>query len=148
MEQESISLVNPLTSEQGTPVQGEKENLSLDKTNSILEVEQTRSNDKISSDINLMNNSLYTINCIINGEKTEVIKDSAVISDGVTIIPEKVVQEAKLKISNDSTDNEKKERVNKNVSFLEAMLSLTDWKGSEDWTNVNKAITDGKAYVG
>ena len=112
------------------------------------EVEVVRSDTKISSDLNVMNNSVYTINCIINGEKTEVIKDSAVISDGVTIIPEKVVQEAKLKISNDSTDNEKKERVSKNVLFLEAMLSLTDWKGNEDWTNVNKAITDGKAYVG
>ena len=112
------------------------------------EVEVVRSDTKISSDLNVMNNSVYTINCIINGEKTEVIKDSAVISDGVTIIPEKVVQEAKLKISNDSTDNEKKERVSKNVLFLEAMLSLTDWKGNEDWTDVDKAITDGKAYIG
>jgi len=25
---------------------------------------------------------------------------------------------------------------------------LTDWKGNEDWTDVDKAITDGKAYVG
>ena len=24
------------------------------------------------------------------------------------------------------------------------MLALTDWKGNEDWTDVDKAITDGK----
>ena len=102
------------------------------------EVEVVRSDTKISSDLNVMNNSVYTINCIINGEKTEAVKDS----EG------KIIEEAKLKINNDSTDNEKKERVNKNVLFLEAMLSLTDWKGNEDWTDVDKAITDGKAYIG
>ena len=85
-----------------------------------------------------MNESVYTINCIINEEKIEAVKDS----EG------KIIEEEKYIISNDSTDDEKKERVNKNVSFLEAMLSLKDWKGSEDWTNVNKAITDGKTYVG
>ncbi len=121
-----------------TPVQGEKEDLSFDKTNPILDVDQTRSDDKISSDINNMNESVYTINCIINEEKIEAVKDS----EG------KIIEEEKYIISNDSTDDEKKERVNKNVSFLEAMLSLKDWKGSEDWTNVNKAITDGKTYVG
>jgi uncharacterized protein (DUF2344 family) len=102
------------------------------------EVEVVRSDDKISSDLNVMNDSVYTINCIINEEKIEAVKDS----EG------KIIEEEKYIISNDYTDDEKKERVNKNVLFLEAMLSLTDWKGSEDWTDVDKAITDGKDYVG
>ena len=102
------------------------------------EVEVVRSDTKISSDLNVMNESVYTINCIINEKKIEAVKDS----EG------KIIEEEKYIINNDYTDNEKKERVNKNVLFLEAMLSLTDWKGSEDWTDVNKAITDGKAYIG
>ena len=46
------------------------------------------------------------------------------------------------------SDAEKKEVVFRNYSALEAKRSLTDWKGNEDWTDVDKAITDGKAYVG
>ena len=39
-------------------------------------------------------------------------------------------------------------RVSSNVAHLETMKAKTDWKGNEDWTDVDKAITDGKAYVG
>ena len=46
-----------------------------------------------------------------------------------------------------SADEEKKECVSANVTLLEQMVAKTDW-GSEDMTDANKAITDGKAYVG
>ena len=49
---------------------------------------------------------------------------------------------------NNSTEEERKDRVSRNVAHLETMKAKTDWKGSEDWTDVDKAITDGKAYVG
>ena len=29
-----------------------------------------------------------------------------------------------------------------------SMKAKDDWKGNEDWTDIDKAITDGKAYVG
>ena len=46
------------------------------------------------------------------------------------------------------SDAEKKARVKKNVACLKQMVDKTDWKGSEDMTAVNKAITDGTTYVG
>jgi len=49
---------------------------------------------------------------------------------------------------NNSTEEERKDRVSRNVAHLETMKAKTDWKGNEDWTDVDKAITDGKAYVG
>ena len=45
------------------------------------------------------------------------------------------------------SSEEKKERVKKNYVFLEQLVALDDW-GSEDMTASNKAIIDGKAYVG
>ena len=49
---------------------------------------------------------------------------------------------------NNSTEEYRKKRVENNVAHLETMKAKTDWKGNEDWTDVDKAITDGKAYVG
>ena len=50
-------------------------------------------------------------------------------------------------LMSNSTTEEKKERVTCNIKHLEVMLAKTDWK-DEDMTASNKAITDGKAYVG
>jgi hypothetical protein len=65
-----------------------------------------------------------------------------------TLVKEKKDADGKLMVMQDATDAEKKERVNINVGYIEYMKALTDWKGNEDWTDVDKAITDGKAYVG
>jgi len=45
------------------------------------------------------------------------------------------------------THDQKKARVSRSMGYLEFMVALKDW-GSEDMTAVNKAITDGKAFVG
>tara|TARA_R100000458_G_C8239891_1_gene219247 strand:- start:84 stop:335 length:252 start_codon:yes stop_codon:yes gene_type:complete len=51
------------------------------------------------------------------------------------------------------TIEEKKDIVKRNYEHIETVLKKyknffkTDW-GSRDLTNVNKAVTDGKAYVG
>ena len=45
------------------------------------------------------------------------------------------------------THDEKKARVSRSMEYLKFMVALDDW-GSEDMTAVNKAITDGKAFVG
>ena len=65
-----------------------------------------------------------------------------------SIVTEKKNADGELIILQDATDDEKKKRVNVNVGYIEYMKALTDWKGDEDWTDVDKAITDGKAYVG
>jgi hypothetical protein len=49
--------------------------------------------------------------------------------------------------AHDMTHDEKKARVSRSMGYLEFMVALKDW-GSEDMTAVNKAITDGKAFVG
>ena len=49
--------------------------------------------------------------------------------------------------AHDMTHDQKKARVSRSMGYLEFMVALKDW-GSEDMTAVNKAITDGKAFVG
>jgi hypothetical protein len=49
--------------------------------------------------------------------------------------------------AHDMTHDEKKARVSRSMGYLEFMVALKDW-GTEDMTAVNKAITDGKAFVG
>ena len=98
----------------------------------------TRKDSKLTTDYTAMGHSQDLIDSIVTGKKSEEIKDS----EG------KVSQEARLMVMHDATDAEKKARVNNNVGYLEYMRAKTDWKGDEDWTAIDKAITDGKAYVG
>ena len=51
-----------------------------------------------------------------------------------------------VNVIGDMTEARRKEKVSNNVESLESMVALDDW-GSEDMTAVNKAITDGKAFV-
>ncbi len=88
---------------------------------------ETRTDEQIAKDYKAMGDSVDLIQSIVTAKKN---------ADG------------KLMIMQDATDAEKKEKVNINVGYIEYMKSLTDWKGNEDWTDVDKAITDGKAYVG
>tara|TARA_B100001094_G_C17887746_1_gene650093 strand:+ start:519 stop:758 length:240 start_codon:yes stop_codon:yes gene_type:complete len=78
----------------------------------------TRSSDDKTRDYSTMGDSITLINAIIGGSSMS-----------------------------DSSTEEKKNRVRRNYEHLEIMVAKSDW-GSEDMTASNKAITDGKAYVG
>ena len=82
----------------------------------------------------------------------EIAQNYKAMGDSVdliqSIVTAKKNADGKLMVMQDATDAEKKERVSINVGYIEYMKALTDWKGDEDWTDVDKAITDGKAYVG
>ena len=82
----------------------------------------------------------------------EIAQNYKAMGDSVdliqSIVTAKKNDNGELMVMQDATDAEKKEKVNINVGYIEYMKSLTDWKGNEDWTDVDKAITDGKAYVG
>ena len=88
---------------------------------------ETRTDEQIAQNYKAMGDSVDLIQSIVTAKKD---------ADG------------KLMVMQGTTDAEKKERVNINVGYIEYMKALTDWKGNEDWTDVDKAITDGKAYVG
>ena len=88
---------------------------------------ETRTDEQIAQNYKAMGDSVNLIQSFVTAKKND---------DG------------ELMVMQDATDDEKKERVNINVGYIEYMKALTDWKGSEDWTDVDKAITDGKAYVG
>jgi hypothetical protein len=88
---------------------------------------ETRIDEQIAQNYKAMGDSVDLIQSIVTAKKN---------ADG------------ELMVMQGATDAEKKERVNINVGYIEYMKALTDWKGNEDWTDVDKAITDGKAYVG
>ena len=47
----------------------------------------------------------------------------------------------------DMTHDEKKDRVRRSVSYLKYQKTLTDWD-KEDFTVIDKAITDADAFTG
>ena len=98
----------------------------------------TRTDAKLTKDYTGMGHCVGVINTIIEERKTDPVKDQ----DG------NIMEAARLMLMNGATDDEKKFRVSVNVAHLELMKSKSDWKGSEDWRDVDKAITDGKTYVG
>ena len=88
---------------------------------------ETRTDEKIAQNYKAMGDSVDLIQSIVTAKKND---------------------KGELMVMQGATDAEKKERVSINVGYIEYMKALTDWKGNEDWTDVDKAITDGKAYVG
>ena len=88
---------------------------------------ETRTDEQIAQNYKAMGDSVDLIQSIVTAKKD---------ADG------------ELMVMQGATDDEKKERVNINVGYIEYMKALTDWKGNEDWSDVDKAMTDGKAYVG
>ena len=91
-----------------------------------------RTDDELARDYAAMGDVIELINCVINSTK--------VGGDG----PFK----DHLKYTEFETDNEKKAAVLRNVQHLEMSIAYSDWKGDENFTDANKAITDGKAYIG
>jgi len=71
----------------------------------------TRKDPKLTTDYTAMGHSQDLIDSIVTGKKSEEIKDS----EG------KVIQEARLMVMHDSSDEQKKERVSNNVGYLEHM---------------------------
>jgi hypothetical protein len=98
----------------------------------------TRKDATLAKDYEKMGNCVGVIKTIIEETKTDSVKDP----DG------NIIEEPRLVLMNGTTDDEKKFRISANVAYLETMKAKTDWKGNEDWTDVDKVITDGKVYVG
>ena len=87
-------------------------------------------------------------------ERTDEVKaqNYAAMIDGASVINTVIATHNKGSdatiedFAHDMTHDEKKARVSRSMGYLKYMVALDDW-GSEDMTAVNKAITDGKAFV-
>lgn len=67
------------------------------------------------------------------------------MGSSVTVINNLIAGDAS--VIGDMTEARRKEKVATNYQSLEVVRAYDDW-GSEDMTAVDKAITDGKGYVG
>jgi len=81
----------------------------------------------------------------INRTDEQKAKDYTNMGSSVTVVNNVIAGD--VNVIGDMTEARRKEKVSNNVESLESMVALDDW-GSEDMTAVNKAITDGKAFVG
>tara|TARA_Y100000996_G_scaffold163979_1_gene127435 strand:+ start:454 stop:699 length:246 start_codon:yes stop_codon:yes gene_type:complete len=67
------------------------------------------------------------------------------MGSSVTVINNLIAGDAS--VIGEMTEVQRKEKVKRNYTSLEVVKAYDDW-GSEDMTAVDKAITDGKGYVG
>ena len=67
------------------------------------------------------------------------------MGSSVTVINNLIAGDAS--VIGDMTEVQRKEKVKRNYASLEVVKAYDDW-GSEDMTAVDKAITDGKTFVG
>ena len=67
------------------------------------------------------------------------------MGSSVTVINNLIAGDAS--VIGDMTEARRKEKVAINYNSLEVLRAYDDW-GSEDMTAVDKAITDGKGFVG
>ena len=81
----------------------------------------------------------------INRTDEQKAKDYTNMGSSVTVVNNVIAGD--VNVIGDMTEARRKEKVSNNVESLESMVALDDWD-SEDMTAVNKAITDGKAFVG
>ena len=81
----------------------------------------------------------------MNRTDEQKAKDYTNMGSSVTVVNNVIAGD--VNVIGDMTETRRKEKVSNNVESLESMVALDDW-GSEDMTAVNKAITDGKAFVG
>ena len=87
--------------------------------------------------------------------RTDELKaqNHAAMLDGANVITSVIATHDKgsdaeeTDFAHEMTHEKKKARVSRSMGYLKHMVALDDW-GSEDMTAVNKAITDGKAFVG
>ena len=72
-------------------------------------------------------------------------KDYTNMGNSVTVINNLITGD--VNVIGDMTEARRKEKVATNYKSLEVIRAYDDW-GSEDMTAVDKAITDGKTFVG
>ena len=72
-------------------------------------------------------------------------KDYTNMGSSVTVINNLIAGD--VSVIGDMTEARRKEKVATNYASLEVVKAYDDW-GSEDMTAIDKAITDGKAFVG
>ena len=72
-------------------------------------------------------------------------KDYTNMGSSVTVVNNVIAGD--VNVIGDMTEARRKEKVATNYASLEVVKAYDDW-GSEDMTAINKAITDGKAFVG
>ena len=83
----------------------------------------------------------------------EIAKAHSACLDGADTINVVIATHAKgsdatdADYGHDMTHDEKKARVARSVGYLKYQKALTDW-GSEDFTVIDKAITDADAFTG
>ena len=80
----------------------------------------------------------------MNRTDEQKARDYTNMGSSVTVVNNVIAGD--VNVIGDMTEARRKEKVSNNVESLESMVALDDW-GSEDMTAVNKAITDGKAFV-
>ena len=82
----------------------------------------------------------------------EIAKAQKACLDGASTINSVIATHAKgsdavvTDFGYDMTHDQKKERVTRSVSYLKYQKTLTDWT-SEDFTVIDKAITDADAFT-
>ena len=81
----------------------------------------------------------------MNRTDEEKTIDYANMGSSVTVINNLIAGD--VSVIGDMTEARRKEKVATNYASLEVVKAYDDW-GSEDMTAINKAITDGKAFVG
>ena len=80
----------------------------------------------------------------MNRTDEQKAKDYTNMGNSVTVINNLITGD--VNVIGDMTEARRKEKVATNYASLEVVKAYDDW-GSEDMTAVNKAITDGKAFV-
>tara|TARA_R100000995_G_scaffold83680_2_gene60234 strand:+ start:497 stop:742 length:246 start_codon:yes stop_codon:yes gene_type:complete len=81
----------------------------------------------------------------MNRTDEEKARDYTNMGSSVTVINNLIAGD--VSVIGDMTEARRKEKVTINYASLEVVKAYDDW-GSEDMTAVNKAITDGKTFVG
>ena len=81
----------------------------------------------------------------MNRTDEEKTRDYTNMGSSVTVINNLIAGD--VSVIGDMTEARRKEKVATNYASLEVVKAYDDW-GSEDMTAINKAITDGKAFVG
>tara|TARA_Y100000748_G_scaffold259674_1_gene227142 strand:+ start:545 stop:790 length:246 start_codon:yes stop_codon:yes gene_type:complete len=81
----------------------------------------------------------------MNRTDEEKTIDYANMGSSVTVINNLIAGDAS--VIGEMTETRRKEKVKTNYESLEVVKAYDDW-GSEDMTAVDKAITDGKTFVG
>ena len=81
----------------------------------------------------------------MNRTDEQKAKDYTNMGSSVTIINNLIAGD--VSVIGDMTEARRKEKVATNYASLEVVKAYDDWT-DEDMTAINKAITDGKAFVG